>query len=707
MAGKGMGILKKVGGWFAPPPNKAEDGRDQWPSRTAFVLAAMGGCAGMGNLLRYPSQVYNNHGLQWFIPYLMCVFLIAIPVLVLEISIGNAYRGGAVVAYNSMNHRLKGAGLAMLYVGFVVGPYFVANLAWIMIYFRSSFQSPLPWAGQPTEYYNKVVSLNPEPSQGDFWLEYNGVKLLPETVGWTIFTWFLVFISIFKGTGLTGRVVYFTMGLPVVITVVLIGRACSLENAGRGVKLMWATWRGSELAKGSIWQTACGQVFFSTGVGFGYFTSYASYNKKHSNAVVDSLLVVTSNVMFENIASFAVFGVVGFLGMYPDPEDRIGGFTVGFLTLPEAVVSMPASNFWAVMLFFTLMTLGYSSAFAMLDAVVTLIMDAQPKWNRTIVVTTCVVVSFLLSLPYCTQFGYYLLTGIDRWTNDVALVFVVWTECVAATVVYRNKDVKAQVGALSWSLYNFGYFGGQVFGVIVAQCTRAEYGAGVGFGLYIIGTVLSCVLARAPDTPAPSFFGKNKLLSSFWYNAFYSGHQLRRDLNQIVGQGKNWKIPSFWAVLLRYIAAPALAIIYSFCYGAFYELRQDPLHVLGFAVGHIALLIIAGGFLLPRWYDVFIPPKRRGEGHMDYGARVDAPDDVTPNVAEAGAMGSSSSVDSPEEEKKAEEKKTEKKNWEAVGDVLGAGGDVADGVSGGGDGGASGGGATGGSGGNGGGGGGD
>ena len=70
----------------------------------------------MGNLLRYPSQLFNNNGLQWFIPYLMAVFLIAIPVLILEISIGQAYRGGVVTAYNSVNHRLKGLGMAIMFV---------------------------------------------------------------------------------------------------------------------------------------------------------------------------------------------------------------------------------------------------------------------------------------------------------------------------------------------------------------------------------------------------------------------------------------------------------------------------------------------------------------------------------------------------------------------------------------------------------------
>lgn len=33
--------VKRVYKWFAPDAEKEEDGRDKWPSRTAFVLAAM------------------------------------------------------------------------------------------------------------------------------------------------------------------------------------------------------------------------------------------------------------------------------------------------------------------------------------------------------------------------------------------------------------------------------------------------------------------------------------------------------------------------------------------------------------------------------------------------------------------------------------------------------------------------------------------
>lgn len=91
-----------------------------------------------------------------------------------------------------------------------------------------------------------------------------------------------------------------------------------------------------------------------------------------------------------------------------------------------------------------------------------------------------------------------------------------------------------------------------------------------------------------------------------------------------MGQGGNWSIPVFWAPTLRYVAAPALAIVYGFSYPNFYQLRNDPLHVLGFGVGHIGVMIVIAGFIVPKWFDVFIPPSRRGEGLVTYGANVDA-----------------------------------------------------------------------------------
>jgi len=55
----------------------------------------------------------NGRRHWWFIPYVMAIFLLAIPILILEIATGQAYRAGSVAAYNSVDKRFKGIGLGV------------------------------------------------------------------------------------------------------------------------------------------------------------------------------------------------------------------------------------------------------------------------------------------------------------------------------------------------------------------------------------------------------------------------------------------------------------------------------------------------------------------------------------------------------------------------------------------------------------------
>jgi solute carrier family 6 GABA transporter-like protein 1 len=82
----------------------------------------------------------------------------------------------------------------------------------------------------------------------------------------------------------------------------------------------------------------------------------------------------------------------------------------------------------------------------------------------------------------------------------------------------------------------------------------------------------------------------------------------------LVGVGKNWKIPSFLPILLRYISGPVLAIIFSFAYPEFHTLRYDPMMITGFILAHLTMLAIILGYAIPRYYDAMIPIERRDEG---------------------------------------------------------------------------------------------
>ncbi|KAL2207317.1 SNF-domain-containing protein [Sarocladium strictum] len=611
------GVINKV----MPPPQKAEDGRDQWPSRTAFLLASLSGVIGMGNFLRYPSTVFNNNGIQWFIPYLLALGLLAIPALALELAAGNAYRGGTVTAYNKISKRLRGTGLAANYVGFVVTIYFIPIIAWGMVFFQKSFESPLPWKGNTEEYFMKEVVSAMDQDFSGRWVGYDQIDFDGRLVGWDIFLWVLVWLCIFRGTGWTGRVVYFTMGLPLVVIVILIGRGASLPNAGRGIKLYMGEFHADKLAGTQIWQAAVGQVFYSTGVGFGFYTAYASYNHQHANAAQDAVLLCMTNAFLEATLAFAAFGIVGFMGMTPDPENPIGSYSLGFMTYPEAFAQMPGANFWSALFFFTLAVVGVSSSFVMLDAVMTLIMDSPVarNWSRAWVSFFVVLLVALLSLPNMTQFGYWYMDGVDRWINNVGLVFVVWAEAVGATTIYRYEDVVSQVGLPSFITYNAAYLGGQLIAVIVGHTVSMEAGAGAGFAVYIVLALVSVFIAKTPDVPINSRFwkrdiwGKNKHTQVFYYLAFYSGNQLRHDLNSVIGIDKNWTLPAVWPILLRYVTGPILAIILSLAYPAFEDVYNDPMHIFGFIIGHFLLVWAVGFFFFPKWLDIFIVPERRDD----------------------------------------------------------------------------------------------
>lgn len=103
---------------------------------------------------------------------------------------------------------------------------------------------------------------------------------------------------------------------------------------------------------------------------------------------------------------------------------------------------------------------------------------------------------------------------------------------------------------------------------------------------------------------------------------------------------------------MRYISAPILAIVYSFAYPSFYQLRYDPLHIAGFTLAHFVLVIIALGFIVPRWYAVFVPPSRRDEGKEKTTANISS-FMLDAEEVRSQEEGMTSSEESEAEEKKA------------------------------------------------------
>ena len=94
-----------------------EEKRDRWNSRAAFILASIGSAIGLGNFLRFPFLAYRHGGVIFFIPYLIALFTIGIPMLLLELSLGQKFQKDNIKVFKSIHPRTTGVGLASIYSG--------------------------------------------------------------------------------------------------------------------------------------------------------------------------------------------------------------------------------------------------------------------------------------------------------------------------------------------------------------------------------------------------------------------------------------------------------------------------------------------------------------------------------------------------------------------------------------------------------------
>ena len=73
-----------------------------WNTRFGFLMAAIGSSVGLGNFWRFPYTAGENGGAAFVLVYLICVALIAFPILIAELSIGRHARASAVGSTRKM-----------------------------------------------------------------------------------------------------------------------------------------------------------------------------------------------------------------------------------------------------------------------------------------------------------------------------------------------------------------------------------------------------------------------------------------------------------------------------------------------------------------------------------------------------------------------------------------------------------------------------
>ncbi|KAL7382827.1 hypothetical protein ABVT39_028288 [Epinephelus coioides] len=302
--------------------NSEVEERPQWDNKVQYLLTCIGFAVGLGNIWRFPylCQVYG--GGAFLIPYLIALVFEGLPLLYLELAIGQRLRKGSIGVWKAISPMLGGVGIASMIVSFLVALFYNTILAWVLWYFFHSFQNPLPWSQCPlsenlTGYNDECVKSTPV---NYFWYRETlnvtpDIEISGSLQWWLVIclasAWLVVYICFIKGIESMGKAVYVTSTFPYLVLTIFLIRGLTLPGATDGlVYLFTPDW---EILKNpQVWLDAATQIFFSLSLAFGGLIAFSSYNAERNNCERDALLVGIINSATSLYGSISIFSILGF-----------------------------------------------------------------------------------------------------------------------------------------------------------------------------------------------------------------------------------------------------------------------------------------------------------------------------------------------------------------------------------------------------------
>lgn len=373
----------------------------QWSSRTGFVLAATGSAVGLGNIWKFPYMVGESGGAAFVLVYLVCIFLIGLPILVSEWLLG---RRGQKNPVNTMRELAEknNASKAWVLVGVsgVLGAFLILSFysvigGWSLAYIKDALASN--FSGQDADGIGAI---------------FNGLLASPAT----LLLWHSLFMLITIGIvargvtkGLEGAATILMPALAILL-LVLVGYGATTSGFAQALAFMFSPdW--SQLT-GHVLLAALGHAFFTLSLGMGIMMAYGSYMGESMDLLKTARTVVIMDTIIALAAGMAIFPIV-----FAEGLSLSEGPGLIFVTLPLAFGSISGGWFVGVAFFVLLTFAAITSAISLLEPVVEFVEERTPlsRAKSTLVAGGSAWALGLLALLSFNLLGDFLIFGLNTF----------------------------------------------------------------------------------------------------------------------------------------------------------------------------------------------------------------------------------------------------------------------------------------------------
>jgi NSS family neurotransmitter:Na+ symporter len=336
-------------------PATNEPVRGRWSSRLSFVLAAAGSAVGLGSIWKFPYITGMNGGGWFVVVYLACIVAVALPIMIAEILIGRCSQRSPVAAFHVLSGERSGwAGVAWLGItaAFLILSYYFVVSGWTLHYAWLAVSGRL-LEGSAVQYAELFSSVHASAGVNLFW-----------QLTFIVLTMGVVLGGVQKGIERCCRVL---VPLLLIMMIMLAVQAAKSPGFERGLDFVFGL--RCELTAHGVHE-ALGHSFFTLSLGMGAMITYGSYVSRHEDAVAASAAVAGFDTLVSLLACVMLFPIVFAFGLQPD-----AGPGLVFVSLPAALMQMPAGGFWATLFFVLLAVAALASTVSLLEVLVSHLVD--------------------------------------------------------------------------------------------------------------------------------------------------------------------------------------------------------------------------------------------------------------------------------------------------------------------------------------------
>lgn len=360
-------------------------------SKIGIIAATVGSAVGLGNVWRFPAETQANGGAVFLLIYILCIFILGIPVMTAEFSLGRGGCSDAIGVFRNVTPKRKGwwlVGALAILASYLILSFYMVVSGWTLEYLVQSLTGELY---SPTTAAENVAGIPGEEALfQDRMSQYITGTYRPLVMTYIMLAANLgvLIMGVQKGIEKVSNIM---MPMLFVLLLVFCAVSLSLPKAGEGLAFFLKPDFSSVTP--STFVNALGQSFFSLSLAMGILVTYASYYPANTKLTRTAVTVSLLDLMVAILMGVIIFPAVMTFGL---ADHQLAGSALVFITLPEIFAQMGGTIFWSSLFFLLLSVAAFTSTISLAEVSVAF-MQCHFKMSRVKACVTVIAPLFILS----------------------------------------------------------------------------------------------------------------------------------------------------------------------------------------------------------------------------------------------------------------------------------------------------------------------